>query len=230
MKKIITLLLAMAATSIFSATVMAAGETIDGFYDIGTDAKVVITPYAGETAVTMTEKNIDEDDAMEKIYVDSDKLEVTYGSAAQNKFYSIILVDGSGLPTKDTTIYYINQDTASASDVKFNVCPKIPEETTDMTLYISSNEEDFSLVSIPMNYAVNETEVSEGPSYIPGDANSDTEVDVKDVIAIRRHIAGGYSITINEAAANVNGDALVDVKDAIAIRRYIAGGYDVELK
>ena len=68
------------------------------------------------------------------------------------------------------------------------------------------------------------------PAYTAGDANGDNEVDVKDVIAIRRHIAGGYSITINEAAANVNGDDKIDVKDAIAIRRYIAGGYGIEFK
>ena len=68
------------------------------------------------------------------------------------------------------------------------------------------------------------------PDYTSGDANGDDEVDVKDVIAIRRHITGGYSVTINEAASNVNGDDKIDVKDAIVIRRYIAGGYGVELK
>lgn len=41
-----------------------AADGIDGFYDIGTGTIVVITPYAGETAVTTTEKNIDSDDVM----------------------------------------------------------------------------------------------------------------------------------------------------------------------
>ena len=227
-RKIITLVLAMAAASLISTTAMAADETISGFYDIGTATDVVITPYDGETAVTVAEKNIDEDDAMEQVYVDSKKLEVVYDGATQSNYYSIILVDGTGLPTKDSTIYYIDQETANSSSVAFNVSPKLPTETTDMTLYMSSDVAGFELVSIPMSYAVNVV-IEEEPSYKLGDANGDDEVDVKDVIAIRRHITGGYSVTINEAASNVNGDDKIDVKDAIVIRRYIAGGYGVEL-
>ncbi|MBQ6944307.1 MAG: hypothetical protein IJN43_08250, partial [Ruminococcus sp.] len=184
---------------------MAADETISGFYDIGTATDVVITPYNGDTQVTVAEKNIDEDDAMEQVYVDSKKLEVVYDGATQSKYYSIILVDGTGLPTKDSTIYYIDQETANSSSVAFNVSPKLPTETTDMTLYMSSDVAGFELVSIPMSYAVNVV-IEEEPSYKLGDANGDDEVDVKDVIAIRRHITGGYSVTINEAASNVNGD------------------------
>ena len=229
-RKIITLVLAMAAASLISTTAMAADETISGFYDIGTATDVVITPYNGDTQVTVAEKNIDEDDAMEQVYVDSKKLEVVYDGATQSNYYSIILVDGTGLPTKDSTIYYIDQETASSSSVAFNVSPKLPTETTDMTLYMSSDVAGFELVSIPMSYAVNATEVVPEPAYKSGDANGDEEVDVKDVIAIRRHITGGYSVTINEAASNVNGDDKIDVKDAIVIRRYIAGGYGVELK
>lgn len=39
---------------------MTADETIIGFYDIETTTDVVITPYNGETQVTVAEKNIDE--------------------------------------------------------------------------------------------------------------------------------------------------------------------------
>ena len=227
-RKIITLVLAMAAASLINTTAMAAEETISGFYDIGTATDIVITPYAGETAVTATEKNIDEDDAKESVYVGSDRLEVTFNGATAKERYGIILVDEVGLPTKDSTVYYINQETAASSDVSFKAYIKAPTETTDMTLYISSSKIDDELISIPMNYAVNVL-VEEEPSYKLGDANGDDEVDVKDVIAIRRHITGGYNVTINEAASNVNGDDKIDVKDAIVIRRYIAGGYGVEL-
>ena len=312
MKKIITLVLAMAASSVFCTAVMAADETISGFYDIGTATDVVITPYAGETAVEMAEKNIDSDDAMENVYADSNRLDVTYGGAVANEHYGIILVEGSELPTKDTEVYYINQETAASASVAFSVYPKLPSETKDMTLYISSSAEDADLVSVPVNYAVNAAVAPEecehsydagvetlaptcaedgvktytctlcGNSYTevipatgehswnegvvtleptvdaegvktytcsvcgetkteaieklpaathtPGNVNGDTEVDVKDVIAIRQHIAGGYDVEILEVAANVNGDAVIDVKDVIAIRQFIAGGYDVELQ
>ena len=231
-RKIITLVLAMAAAAVISTTAMAAEETISGFYDIGTATDVVITPYAGETAVTAQDKNIDEDDAMESVYVDSNRLDVTYGGATANEYYGVILVEGSSLPTIDTEIYYINQETASGSSVAFNVYPKLPAETTDMTLYISSSEAGADLVSVAMNYAVDAAVVPDAPvvpSYRLGDANGDSAVDVKDVIMIRRYITGGYGVTFGDAAADVNEDGIVDVKDAIMIRRFITGGYGVEL-
>lgn len=66
--------------------------------------------------------------------------------------------------------------------------------------------------------------------YTPGDVNGDNKIDVKDVVLIRRFVAGGYGVAINETAANVNGDDKLDVKDVIILRRFIAGGYGVELK
>lgn len=66
--------------------------------------------------------------------------------------------------------------------------------------------------------------------YTPGDLNDDQKVNSTDVIMLRRHIAGGYELTINEAAADVNADNKRNSTDVILIRRYIAGGYDVELK
>lgn len=65
--------------------------------------------------------------------------------------------------------------------------------------------------------------------YLPGDVNNDTVINTKDVVFLRRYIAGGYDQTINEAAADVNDDGKINSKDAVLIRRYIAGGYDVEL-
>ncbi len=230
-RKIITLLLAMSLTSMLSVSVVAAEDTkISGFYDIGTEQNVEINAFSGNTAVSATEKNLDSDDALEKVYENSVRLEVTYQAATKDAHYGVILIEGSGLPTKDTEIYYINQEKAGSSIVDFNVYPKLPETTTDMSLYISSSEEDVTLVKIPLNYAVNAAIVAPAPEYTPGDVDDDTFIDVKDVILTRQHIAGGYGIVINEAAANVNGDTLIDVKDVITLRKYITGGYDVELK
>lgn len=228
-RKIITLLFAATISFALCTSVMAE-ETINGFYDIGTETNVTITPYAGETQVTATEKNIDSDEALEKIYESSDRLEVGFSAATTEDHYGIILVEGTELPTKDTVIYYINQETANSASVDFNVYPKLPEETTDMMLYISSSSEEAELISIPVSYAVNASEATEEPTYAPGDANEDTIVDIKDVIAIRRFITGGYGAIINESAANVNGDAIIDIKDAIAIRRFITGGYGTVLQ
>ena len=66
--------------------------------------------------------------------------------------------------------------------------------------------------------------------YIPGDLNGDGIVNTTDVVFLRRFVAGGYNVTINEAAADVNDDGLINTTDAVYIRRYIAGGYGVKLK
>ncbi|MBQ7986192.1 MAG: dockerin type I repeat-containing protein [Clostridia bacterium] len=70
----------------------------------------------------------------------------------------------------------------------------------------------------------------EEPTYIPGDIDDNGEVAVRDVIFLRRHIAGGYDITVNEATLDVDRDGEVAVRDVITLRRFIAGGYGVELK
>lgn len=229
-RKIITLLLAISVSSALCAPVMAADDaTLNGFYDIGTAGSVTITPYAGSTQVSATEKDVDSDDTLEKFYENSDRLSVTFASATKDEQYGVILVDGSGLPTKDTEIYYINQETAGSTSVDFNVYPKLPTESTDMTLYISSSEESFSLVSVPVSYAAN-VSIEETPSHTPGDVNDDGDIDVADVILIRKYITGGYEVEIIEDAADVNNDGDIDVADVILIRKYITGGYGVELK
>lgn len=65
--------------------------------------------------------------------------------------------------------------------------------------------------------------------YTPGDVNDDGVINGKDVTLIRRFNAGGYDVSINEAAADVNDDGVVNGKDVTLVRRFNAGGYDVEL-
>lgn len=62
-----------------------------------------------------------------------------------------------------------------------------------------------------------------------GDVNGDGEVNLKDVVLIRRYIAGGWNVSLDEIIADVNGDGTVNLKDVVLIRRYIAGGWNVEL-
>ena len=58
--------------------------------------------------------------------------------------------------------------------------------------------------------------------YLPGDVNGDSVINAKDIVFLRRHIAGGYDIEINEAAADVNDDGVVDSSDASKILAYYA--------
>lgn len=61
-----------------------------------------------------------------------------------------------------------------------------------------------------------------------GDANGDGEIDLKDVVMIRKYYAG-WDVEINEENADANGDGTVDLKDVVILRRFVAGGWDVEL-
>lgn len=65
--------------------------------------------------------------------------------------------------------------------------------------------------------------------YWPGDLDGDQVVTTSDVIILRRYLAGGYEISIDNRAADVNGDGIINTADVITIRRYLAGGYGIEL-
>ena len=54
-----------------------------------------------------------------------------------------------------------------------------------------------------------------------GDANGDGEIDMKDVLLLRRYISG--MVDIDVAVADVNGDGEVNMKDILLLRQYIAG-------
>ncbi len=79
-----------------------------------------------------------------------------------------------------------------------------------------------------------ETKVERGKvtvaNFIPGDANEDDVVDVDDIDASRKFIAGGYSIDVNERAVDVDADSEHTAKDIILLKRFVAGGYGVTLK
>ncbi len=60
------------------------------------------------------------------------------------------------------------------------------------------------------------------PTVIAGDANDDGAVNMKDVLTIRKHLAG-ISVTLNEKAADLNGDGAVNMKDVLALRRQLVG-------
>ena len=63
-----------------------------------------------------------------------------------------------------------------------------------------------------------------------GDISGDGEVDLKDVTVLRRYLAGGYGVTVQEAALDINRDGAIDLKDVTYLRRALAGGYGITLE
>lgn len=64
--------------------------------------------------------------------------------------------------------------------------------------------------------------------YTFGDANSDGDISGKDVVLIKKYLAGYENLEINIAACDVNADGDVSGKDVVKIMKYLAG-YDVVL-
>ena len=64
---------------------------------------------------------------------------------------------------------------------------------------------------------------------VVGDADGDGVLNLKDVVVLRRMLAGWEGYSINDTNADVDGDGKVTLKDAVLLERYLAG-WDVTLK
>ena len=69
----------------------------------------------------------------------------------------------------------------------------------------------------------------EEPDFIPGDANSDGNVNVTDIVEIVNYILGHPSAKFNKVAADVNGDGVVNVTDIVSVVNIILSSNAREL-
>lgn len=82
---------------------------------------------------------------------------------------------------------------------------------------------------IAENYGIRFKEVEVIVPNAKGDVNGDKEINLKDVVLLRRYIAGGWDVNIDENAADVDHNGEIDLKDVVMLRRFIAGDWDIEL-
>ena len=67
------------------------------------------------------------------------------------------------------------------------------------------------------------------PEIVAGDIDGTGEVDLSDVTALSRHLAGwttdadGNALNVNEDALDVNADSAVNLKDLVLLAQYVAG-------
>lgn len=78
--------------------------------------------------------------------------------------------------------------------------------TGDMTLYVKLGEEI---------------------TTVPGDANGDESINKKDVLTLRKYLAG-HDVEIDKMGADANGDGVINKKDVLILQKYLAG-HDVTL-
>lgn len=113
-----------------------------------------------------------------------------------------------------TLTFEVSEDAQEATNKEINISYKYGDIADDNLSYITATMISGAITVV---------------SYTPGDLNGDELVNAVDIILMRRYVAGGYDVSINEDAADVNDDTNINAIDIILLRRYVAGGYGVEL-
>ncbi len=76
-------------------------------------------------------------------------------------------------------------------------------------------------------YIITETKLKTDKNDIDdikyGDINSDGEIDIQDVVLLKKYLASIKGININVKACDVNGDGEVNIQDAIILLKHLAG-------
>ena len=81
---------------------------------------------------------------------------------------------------------------------------------------------DFILAN---DFSIRSIDIMGGPqAYLTGDVDGDGNVNMKDVLLLRKAIAGAVTLTDEQAKrADVDGDGSVNMKDILMLRKIIAG-------
>ena len=87
----------------------------------------------------------------------------------------------------------------------------------------------FSLILAVIVFALAVPANAATHGYLRGDVNDDGTLSMKDVLAIRRLLAGDYTeADAFTLAADVDGDGSLTMKDVLKLRKIIAGAEDAE--
>ena len=144
-------------------------------------------------------------------------------------------VTGKDLTQVPYTVFWedaLASDNYSENGVMVTFTFEIAEDADPGTLPIMLNYVQSSTFDVDIN-EVEFAVISGGievTDRIAGDANEDGIIDLKDVVIIRRWLAGGWDVTVDASNSDVNGDKIVDLKDVVLIRRYLSGGWGVVLQ
>ena len=206
------LLLTVVLTLGLCVSAMAAGES--GMYHVTAEDGYTVTPQTA-TGDAVAKTSVTIDGVSQDFYANAEKVTVTFNNAVSGKYYLILAQDANDVP-KAENIKYIDQVTADAASVTFNVFPSSLESGKTYYIYLASNDTSGARAKIAsFQYYV---------PYIKGDANDDGEVNIKDVTATLRHVAGIEEQTIEKRilAMDVNDITGPDINDVTKILRYVA--------
>lgn len=143
----------------------------------------------------------------------------TYAFIALERIGGIMVYDITD-PQNAQFVNYVNSrefDDAIKGDVSPEGLCFIPaaQSKNGQNILLAACEVSGTLAAYRCDYNFTE------PTVIYGDANGDGDVDLLDLIALRKYFAK-WSVTIDETAADCNGNGKVDLPDLIALRKYLA--------
>ena len=104
------------------------------------------------------------------------------------------------------------------------VLPAKMDETTEFVFFSDSDgrwTDVCTVESLSISVYRHETTEPTGAVML-GDANDDGAVNMKDVLVMRKHIAG-LDVAMNAQNADVIADGAVNMKDVLQVRKYVAG-------
>ncbi|MCL2099923.1 MAG: dockerin type I domain-containing protein, partial [Oscillospiraceae bacterium] len=122
--------------------------------------------------------------------------------------------------TPANVIWSVSGNKSSGTVINTNGLLTVDEnETAEVLTVTAVCADDYSRYSnVTVNIISNQTTI------LPGDVNGDDKVDMADLVALARHIAGLETITpALLPAADTNRDNRVNIADLIRLARYLAG-------
>lgn len=211
-------LLAAALVTVLCVSAMAADVMDAGFYSIENKSGVTVTPQASSGSIHTCSANVDRKEGYETFYAGSDKLSVKVTGLTAGQQYLVLLVTGDGQTVTEDSICYIDQKSPTGTEVTFDVYPKLPESSGEMTLIVTGSG-GYTRKDVSLGYAVSGT--YEKAPYKLGDVNDDTAIDSDDALLVLKHSV--HLVTLDptpQLAADVNKDTHIDSDDALLILKY----------
>ena len=215
-----TALLAALAVAALGVTALAADT--GGMYRVtAADSyteTVTLTPQTAEgSSAAATSMEID--GQPQTLYVDAEKIQVTYTGTAGSQYLVLALDDATGVPTEEN-IVYIDQRAADSTGVTFTVYPSSLVSGTTYGIYLSGSgsgdEEGMAL-----------TQVASFQYYMPytlGDVDENGSLSANDALWTLQAVAQNRTLSANAAlAADADRNGSLSATDALYILQAVAG-------
>ena len=200
------------------------GYAVAGFatgdYEFWANGKAAGCAVVGTSAGTTTQKCA-AGDTDKKGNLLADKM-----NASKTQFVYFSEADGY---TDTVHVSHITINVYRQSDEPLPTEPSVSESKTSASESKTSASESAtsaseSAASASESASVTDPSASETgfEDAVLGDANGDGAVNMKDVLVLRKYLAG-IQAEINLVAADANGDGDVNMKDVLALRKFLAG-------